>query len=174
VRSGHRSGPHQGTAPICGMEDQRPIGASISVIFISNAIARAWSVLKSLNHDRALPVSLSKSFRIGCTPNGLYPSRGSLPRRPPTIERVPASNLVVPCSYCDAVQLRAARMKYKCGPKAGYAGSARTANAWEYDAARAGVQKRIGQRLRWTIALWNRIRLKTLLALRVIEHVELP
>lgn len=50
-------------------------------------------------------------------------------------------NLVVPCSHSDAVVPGAARMKDKRRPKAGYAGSARTTNAWVYDATRSGVQK---------------------------------
>ena len=83
-------------------------------------------------------------------------------------------DFIVCCSNYDAIKLAAARMEHESRPKTRNACSTVMTNARVHDATGPGVQERVCQRLRWTVALRDRLRLKTLLTFGVIEKVELP
>jgi hypothetical protein len=75
---------------------------------------------------------------------------------------------------CDFEAFAASRVEYERRPKTRDTRSAQTTNARVHDAAGPGVKERVCQSLRWSVALRDRLRLKALLTVSVIEKVELP
>lgn len=87
------------------------------------------------------------------------------------ISRIP--NFVSFSGDFDRVPFAAPRVEYERRPKTRDTRSAQTSNARVHDAAGPGVQERVCQRLRWSVALRDRLRLKAL-TIGVIEKVEVP